>query len=521
MVTPPDIDELSLAELKQLVLALLDENAAQKRMIAELREEIAQLKGLKGRPRIKPSGMEKGTTPKPAGSERGGSRKGARVGWRNGSKAEPAGSRFKGYEDFVVQDLVLRVEVTRYRRERWLTPDGRTVIAPLPAGVAGHFGPELQRFVLAQHHQGQVTVPRLMAQLQAIGVSISKRQIMRLLIAGQEGFLTEARDVLRAGLETANWVTVDDTGARHKGANGVCTQIGNDDFAWFGTTNSKSRLNFLDLLRAGHTDYVVNNAALTYMRQHALAGPVIAALAGHAETHFAGPAAWQAHLDRLGITQLNVTPDPVRVATEGALWGSVQAHDFLRDTVIVSDDAGQFAVGQHALCWVHAERLVHKLDTFTDAQHAAQQRVRDLIWKFYADLKAYRTDPAPRRRRQLRARFDRIFRRRTGFVTLDRLLARLHANKAELLAVLDYPEIPLHTNGSERDIRCHVTKRKVSGGTRSDDGRTCRDAFLGLAKTCAKLGVAFWDYLGSRLSVPGQTIVPSLPDLIRCRGQPA
>ncbi len=266
---------------------------------------------------------------------------------------------------------------------------------------------------------------------------------------------------------------------------------------------------------------MVNNAALTYMRQHALAGPVIAALAGHAETHFAGPAAWQAHLDRLGITQLNVTPDPVRVATEGALWGSVQAHDFLRDTVIVSDDAGQFAVGQHALCWVHAERLVHKLDTFTDAQHAAQQRVRDLIWKFYADLKAYRTDPAPRRRRQLRARFDRIFRRRTGFVTLDRLLARLHANKAELLAVLDYPEIPLHTNGSERDIRCHVTKRKVSGGTRSDDGRTCRDAFLGLAKTCAKLGVAFWDYLGSRLSVPGQPIVPSLPDLIRCRGQPA
>jgi hypothetical protein len=420
----------------------------------------------------------------------------------------------------VVQDLVLRVEVTRYRRERWLTPDGRTVIAPLPAGVAGHFGPELRRFVLAQHHQGQVTVPRLVAQLRAIGVSISKRQIMRLLIAGQDEFRREARDVLRAGLQTARWVTVDDTGARHKGANGVCTQIGNDDFAWFGTTNSKSRLNFLDLLRAGHTDYVVNSAALTYMRQHALAGPVIAALAGHAETHFADPAAWQAHLDRLGISQLNVTPDPVRVATEGALWGSVQAHDFLRDTVVVSDDAGQFAVGQHALCWVHAERLVHKLDTFTDAQHTAQQRVRALIWKFYADLKAYRTDPTPRRRRQLRARFDRIFHRRTGFVTLDRLLARLHANKAELLAVLDHPEVPLHTNGSERDIRCHVTRRKISGGTRSDDGRSCRDAFLGLAKTCAKLGIAFWDYLGTRLAVPGQPIIPPLPDLVRCRGQP-
>ena len=153
--------------------------------------------------------------------------------------------------------------------------------------------------------------------------------------------------------------------------------------------------------------------------------------------------------------------------------------------------------------WVHAERLVHKLDTFTDPQRAAQQRVRGLIWQFYADLKAYRASPTPRRRDQLRARFDRIFRRRTGFVTLDRLLQRLHANKAELLMVLDHPEIPLHTNGSENDIRCQVTKRQVSGGTHSDIGRDCRDAFLGLAKTCQKLGIAFWDYLGARLGVPG------------------
>ena len=78
---------------------------------------------------------------------------------------------------------------------------------------------------------------------------------------------------------------------------------------------------------------------------------------------------------------------------------------------MVSDDAGQFDIGQHALCWIHAERLVHKLDTFTDAQRAAQQHVRGLIWWFYADLKAYRRDPTPRRRSELRARFDRIFRR--------------------------------------------------------------------------------------------------------------
>ena len=146
--------------------------------------------------------------------------------------------------------------------------------------------------------------------------------------------------------------------------------------------------------------------------------------------------------------------------------------------------------------------------------------MRTLIWNFYADLKTYRADPGASRRLALRARFDRIFRRRTGFVTLDRLLARLHANKTELLMVLDRPETPLHTNGSENDIRCQVTRRKVSAGTRSDLGRDCRDAFLGLTKTCTKLGVAFWDYLGSRIHIPGCYLIPPLPDLVRCRGQP-
>jgi len=195
--------------------------------------------------------------------------------------AAPKGSQFKGYEPYQVQDLVLTARVVRYRRERWLTPQGETIVAALPGGISGHFGPELRRFVLMQHHQGQVTVERLVTLLQAIGVSISKRQVMRLLIDEQDDFLSESREVLRAGLETADWVSVDDTGARHDGANAVCTQIGNDNFAWFGTTGSKSRLNFLDLLRAGHTDYVINDAALDYMRDHALAGTLVQRLATH------------------------------------------------------------------------------------------------------------------------------------------------------------------------------------------------------------------------------------------------
>lgn len=252
------------------------------------------------------------------------------------------------------------------------------------------------------------------------------------------------------------------------------------------------------------------------MRRRSLAGPVIAQLAAHPDQQFPDEAAWRAHLDRLGIPRLTVTPDPVRIATEGAVWGSLRAHGLLPDTVVLSDDAGQFVLDRHALCWVHAERLIHKLDTFTDRQSQAQQLLRTLIWWFYADLQAWRRHPDPRRRAALRRRFDRIFRRRTGFVTLDRLLERLHAHKDELLVVLDRPAVPLHTNGSERDLRPQVIRRKISGGTRSNQGRECRDAFLGLKQTCVKLGVSFWVFLGNRLGVPGAN-APHLPELVRLR----
>jgi hypothetical protein len=108
---------------------------------------------------------------------------------------------------------------------------------------------------------------------------------------------------------------VDDTGARHKAHNGFCTQIGNAHFTAFATTSSKSRLNFLTLLRAGHDDYVVNDAALAYMRERALASPLIARLAEHPDRHFADQAAWNAHLERLGIATLKVNPDPCVVTT--------------------------------------------------------------------------------------------------------------------------------------------------------------------------------------------------------------
>ena len=129
----------------------------------------------------------------------------------------PDGARFKGYEEFLVQDLIVKPLTTLYRRERWQLPDGTAVVAPLPAGITSHFGPELKRFVLAQYHQGQTTMPRLLVLLNDLGLAISKRQLVRLLIKSQESFLGEAQDVLRTGLDAASWITVDNTVATPQG----------------------------------------------------------------------------------------------------------------------------------------------------------------------------------------------------------------------------------------------------------------------------------------------------------------
>lgn len=159
----------------------------------------------------------------------------------------------------------MRAGVIHYRRECWVTPDGKTILAPLPAGIIGGYGPNLRRLCLMLHAQGQVTMERLSTLLNDVGVEISKRQVVRLLSKGLDGFVAEDAAVLHAGLASAAYVTVDDTGARHARDNFHTTHIGNTHFTVFRTTKTKSRLNFLSLLRGNYHDYVLNDAAFDYL----------------------------------------------------------------------------------------------------------------------------------------------------------------------------------------------------------------------------------------------------------------
>jgi hypothetical protein len=540
ILPPPDsLERLTHADLIGVVRDLIGEvtrmraeaeklDGAMAKLRVEhqaVKDELARLKHLPPRPPIESSGMDKSTQAKgPESSDE----KGGRSSRRRGSQLDrlkvgatvvvkadpPEGSRNKGFEDIVVQDLSLNPQVTRYRRERWETPDGKTIIAALDPGLVGGYGPNLHRLVLTLHFSGQVTCERIAALLNGMGVVISKRQVVRLLTAKLETFRAEDEAVLKAGLCGA-YVTVDDTGARHAGKNSYTTQIGSYNFTTFRTGPSKSRLAFLSRLCGGVSLYVINAAALAYMEERNLPQIVIGKFKEHKARIFSSAGDWERHLQALGLSAMTVTPDPVLIASEGALWGAIHHQGLLPDTVIVSDDAGQFRVGAHALCWIHAERLVHKLVPANDKQRNAVDIAKRMIWWFYRALKDYKLAPSVKQAQLLRARFDRIFKRAsTGYTMLDRLLRRLLRNKEGLLRVLERPEIPINTNASENDIRAFVTKRKISGGTISDKGRDARDIMLGLAKTCMKLKLSFYEFIGARLGIPGPKI-PPLASLIR------
>ena len=513
-------------ETNPLILELLEYIKEQGNLIQDLKDEVAILKGQNARPKIKPSNLEKDTNKnrddeKEKEVDNEGEPK-KRAGSKKRSKKLkideervvqpdfiPKGSIFKGYQYFIVQEMVTKVINIRYCKAKYLTPDGESIVGKLDSS---HFGSNLRVFILYQYHHCHVTQPLIFEQLQDYGIEISKGQINNIIIENKDLYHLEKDMILSVGLKYSNFVNVDDTGARHDGKNGYCTHIGNDFFAWFKSTGSKSRINFLELLRGVYDDYVLNTEALSYMESHKLPKSKLSQLSKYIIKNkgkiFENKQAWLNFLQTLGITQKS----HIKVTTEGVLLGSFFFHDFNKNLVIVSDNAGQFDVLQHALCWVHAERTIEKLLGFSEHRKQLIVSVRDDIWKLYSGLKDYQDKPTADLKSKLEQKFDEIFKQKTGYASLDLALKRIFNNKSELLMILKRPELPLHNNLSERDIREYVKKRKISGSTRSINGQTSRDTFTSIKKTCRKLGVSFWKYLLDRVENNKQ--IPLLSDIM-------
>ena len=505
-------------ELLSIINELLQKIQLQDQKIQILENEISILKKQKPRPQLLPNNLGKKTSENGSkeGLKRAGSEKRSKTAELKIHEDKiivveqvPPGSVRKGYQEFVVQDIKIESRNVRYLRERWLTPSGEHLVAELPKELNNsHFGPELTRFVLYQHYQNHVTRPLIHEQLKAFGIDISTGQIDAILINGKDTFHNEKDEILSVGLRHTKTIEVDDTGARHAGKNGFCTQIGSEFFTWFKSTDSKSRINFLELLRGASTSYCFNDDAFEYIEHYNFSEQIVHRLKREANRFFADKAA----LDLFFTNECILTITQKRIVTEALLIGTIIANGVLKELVVHSDGARQFAVLLHSLCWIHAERPFRKLIPIDEKMRAAIESIRNEIWLFYDALKAYKNNPSEQIKQLLGQRFDIIFSQQTPHSSINRILESIRKNKSDLLLVLERPYVSLQNNGSEREIREYVKRRKISGSTRSDLGRQCRDTFTSLKKTCRKLGISFWQYLLDRLTKAGS--IPYLPATI-------
>lgn len=371
--------------LVRLLLQVIEEQAQR---ITALEAEIARLKGGPKKPasNSKPSALSKPTLVARADGKRPGSEKRSKTKDLTiheeipvPPKDLPSGSKLVRRDCYVVQDLVVEARNTRYLLETWQTPTGELIRGELPTGIHGHFGSGLHSFVLQQHYAAHVPQCRILEELRDFGVDISAGQINNILTENHEALHAEKDALLPTALQVFTAFSVDDSGAPHQGNYGSCLCICNEFFTSFHSSDTKERSKFLDVLRCGHLDYVLNDMAWAYLKEQELPAKVLRLFEVEGllvEQTFADALAWNGHLDRLGI----VNAKHRQTLTEAALLGSAIAHGVSPALGLVSDGSAIYALFVHGLCWIHQERNLAKLTPCGSEQCQAGEDVLNAVW---------------------------------------------------------------------------------------------------------------------------------------------
>lgn len=401
----------------------------------------------------------------------------------------PEGSRFKGYQTFDVQDIDIVAKEISYKLEVWQSPTGEVLRAKIPQELKGsHFGPMLRALATNLYAQG-MTQPCIHEFLRDVGIDLSSGQVNNILLNDGEGYSIVSEQILTAGLEEASFIRADDTGEKHQHKSSYCTHVGGDYFAYYTTSFSKSRENFLKILLQGKEGYHINDAMIWHLFQCGVKDDVLNLFEDNKKKRFVSKKGMIRLLNELGIEAKKLRQNCI----EAALVGFISNTILKAGQVFLTDRAGQFALFDHAGCWVHMERPLRKIICTSEQAEEELKHVREIIWTLYRNLKEAALKQTGKE--TVHELYDDLVKIKTVSSEINNVIANFATYRDEMLKALDHPGLPLHNNDSERDIRPVAKRRNISGSTKSDNGRKFRDGLLSIKQTCFRVGYNFWEFL--------------------------
>jgi regulator of replication initiation timing len=526
-IAPQEIADKKMRDIVELLLNLIEQLKGEVKELREenqkLRDENNRLKGEQGKPEIKAkklaakhSSEKERHIPK----EHKKSSKNTKIKIDREEIIEypkenlPADAEFKGYQEVVIQDIILKTDNVLYRKEKYYSATtGKTYTAELPRGYEGEFGPNVKALGISLYYGGNMTQGKLLEFLEDIGLSISAGYVSNLLIKDNEQFAAEKKAVQIAGLASSPWQHFDQTGARVKGVNHTTNVLCNPLYTSYITTEKKDRLAVLQALQNGEElEFLLNGFTYELLQefqvgvkwQNILKTLTQEQVFKSIEFH----QLLDEHLGNLGKQHRS------RVLEAAAIAFYRQQTAIPVIQTLLSDDAPQFkAITEDlALCWVHEGRHYKKLTPVVACHRILLDKFLDDFWDYYRELLAYKDAPSPKLATILTAKFSELFDTTSGYEQLDDRKRLTAAKSSELLLVLLHPELPLHNNPAELAARTMVQRRNISYATQTAQGTNAWDIFMSLVDTTRKLGISFFAYIRDRIS--SLELIPPLDSII-------
>jgi len=429
----------------------------------------------------------------------------------------PEDAQFKGYEDKVVQDLIIKTDNVRFKREKYYSPSmNKTWLGTVPVGYEGDYGPHINSNIISMKYVTNMSGPKITEFLVNFGVVISGSYISNRLTKHLTVFHQEKPEIYQASLECSSYQQIDDTGCRVNGQNYYTQIVCNPLATVFFTTEHKDRLTVLDVLRNFESrNFLFNEETFRLLEQLKVPQKLIISLHKvEKDIPF--------NEEQIHEILTTIFPDPkkgtlqrMRIMEASAIAYYHQQTDKPIVKVLLSDDAPQFKllVDELSLCWVHDGRHYKRLRPVVPDHQKDLTTFRRHYWSFYRKLCMYKKNPSCECADSLSAEFDILFSTKTGYDKLDKRIAKSKAKKKELLTVLNHPELPLHNNRSENGARVQKRREDVSLQTKTKEGTEAKDTMMTIVETTKKHSISAFKYIYDRVSKTFK--MQSLAKLIR------